>query len=194
MLRRQRDHGPFFFVHLQKTAGTSLSSQMRERFGTSAVYPDDSDRESCGPDGAESVLSVSHLQERWAERRSQIRVITGHFPLCTTDLLEGDFRTFTLLRDPVDRTLSYLRHARETLPGAQDLSLEEIYEDPVRYEWLVHNHMVKMFSLTADEILDEAALTFDAPLAFADIAIGLSERQALRFEIHSILRFPSVRE
>ena len=40
-------------------------------------------------------------------------MVTGHFPLCTTELLGGAFTTFTVLRDPVERTLSYLRHHRK---------------------------------------------------------------------------------
>ena len=80
-------------------------------------------------------------------RGDEIRVVTGHFPLCTTELLGAQFITLTILRDPVERTLSALRHHREKTPADSERSLEEIYEDPFRFE-LVHNHMVKMFSLS----------------------------------------------
>ena len=73
--------------------------------------------------------------------------MTGHFPLCTTELLDVPFTTLTLLRDPVERTLSYLRHHRAMTPSEGERPLEEIYADPVRFE-LLHNHMVKMLSLT----------------------------------------------
>ena len=73
--------------------------------------------------------------------------MTGHFPLCTVELLDAPFRTFTVLREPVERTLSFLRHHREMTPEDADRSLEEIYDDPVRFE-LLHDHMVKMLSLT----------------------------------------------
>ena len=98
------------------------------------------------------MLDVEHLLERWKARRDTIRVVTGHFPLCTTELLGGDFVTFTLLRDPVERTLSYLRHRKETDPDAAGLTLETIYDEPIRFDGLVHNHMVKMLSLTVDEM------------------------------------------
>ena len=100
-----------------------------------------------------SVLSVDHLQARLAARGDKIRVITGHYPLCVRELV-GDPTTLTVLRDPVERTLSYLRHHRDTTPADTDLSLEEIYEDPFRFSTMIHNYMVKMFSLTPGEMSD----------------------------------------
>ena len=143
----------FFFVHLQKTAGTALWRRLKHQFDERSLYP--------GPgDGSppESVLDVDHLLARWKARSDEIRVVTGHFPLCTVDLLGVPFVTMTLLRDPVERTLSFLRHYRESTPEESERPLESIYDDPVRYE-LLHNHMVKMLSLTADEMTSSGALT-----------------------------------
>jgi hypothetical protein len=103
------------------------------------------------------VLSVEHLLDRWRLRHDEIRVVTGHFPLCTAELLEVPFTTLTLLRDPVERTLSYLRHHREMSPSERERTLEDIYADPVRFE-LLHNHMVKMLTLTPTE-MSEGALS-----------------------------------
>ena len=97
------------------------------------------------------MISVDHLLERWRTYRDVIRVVTGHFPLCTVDLLRDSFTTLTVLRDPVERTLSYLRHHRELTPDDSERSLEAIYADPFRFHGLIHNHMVKMFSLTTAE-------------------------------------------
>ena len=57
-----------------------------------------------------------------------------------------------MLRDPVERTLSYLRHHRDTTPADSELPLEEIYEDPARFRKFIENHMVKMLSLRAEEM------------------------------------------
>jgi hypothetical protein len=140
----------FFFVHLQKTAGTALLRRMVNHFGPAGVYP--------GPDdGAPplSTLAVDNLLARWNARQDEIRVVTGHFPLCTVELLGAPFDTLTILREPVERTLSFLRHHREMTPEDADRPLEDIYSDPLRFE-LVHNHMVKMFSLSVDEMTDGA--------------------------------------
>jgi hypothetical protein len=142
----------WFFAHIQKTAGTALWRRLKEQFDPAAVYPGPGDG---GP--PLSVLSVDHLLERWRARRGELRIVTGHFPLCTTELLDAPFVTLTILRDPVERTLSQLRHHRETSGGSESASLEEIYEDPVRFE-LVRNHMVRMLALTAHE-MDAGAMT-----------------------------------
>jgi Galactose-3-O-sulfotransferase len=143
------------------------------------VYPGPGDG-----DPPRSVLTVDHLVERFRARRNEIRVVTGHFPLCTAELLDAPFVTLTLLREPVERTLSQLRHYRESTPEAAATPLEQIYEDPVRFE-LVHNHMVKMFALEADEMTDgvmtpmvytkERLDQAKARLATVD-AVGLQER------------------
>ena len=36
-------------------------------------------------------LMVPMLLRRWEARRDEIRVVTGHFPLCTIELLDADF-------------------------------------------------------------------------------------------------------
>lgn len=143
----------FFFVHLQKTAGTSLIRRVQAQFPMRAVYPNGSDG-----DIVASVISVDHLLDRWAARGDDIRFVGGHFPLCVTELLGGGFTTLTLLRDPLERTLSYLRHHRERTEADAALSLEAVYDDEFRFHGLVHNHMTKMLSLSPDE-MDAGALT-----------------------------------
>ena len=142
-----------FFVHLQKTAGTRLIRRIRAQFPENAVYPLDSDGDEIA-----RVISVDHLRSVWAARRAEIRVITGHFPLCTAELLGGDFETVTALRHPLERTVSYLRHHRRMNKAEAELSLEEVYDDDFRFHGLIHNHMTRMLSLTCEE-MDDGALT-----------------------------------
>jgi hypothetical protein len=139
----------FFFVHMQKTGGVSLYVRMWRYFGREAVYPAPSDG---SPTDVAPQLFVRILLDRWRERRDEIQLVTGHFPLCTTELLDADFTVFTVLRDPVERTLSYLRHHRATTPADSERSLEEIYSDPARFRPFIENHMVKMLSLRASEM------------------------------------------
>jgi hypothetical protein len=143
----------YFFVHLQKTAGTALLRRMRAAFGEQAIYPDASDG-----DVVDAVLVHEHLAERFAVRADEIRVVTGHFPLCVAEMLPADFKTMTVLRDPVERTLSYLRHHRKLRQEDRETPIEAIYDDPFRYHGLIHNHMVKMFALT-EETMTAGALT-----------------------------------
>jgi hypothetical protein len=136
---------------MQKTAGTALRQGLINHFGKHAVYP------TQGVDGTnptQLVTSTDYLRERVRARGDEIDAITGHFPLCTVDLLEGGYTTLTLLREPVERTLSYLRHHRKEEPADRQKSLQEIYEDPFRFNSFVHNHMTKMLSLTPAEMTD----------------------------------------
>lgn len=147
------DPGTCLFVaHMQKTAGTTLRDRLRSSFSEEQIYPNATD----GPDARIAVISVRHLQERWAARGEEIRLLTGHFPVRTTEVLATDVRfvTLTVLRDPVERTLSFLRHqaARRQRGATEDTPLAEIYDDPFRFEAMIQNHMVRMLSLSPEEM------------------------------------------
>jgi hypothetical protein len=144
----------FFYVHVQKAAGTEVRERLKRQFGPAELYPDPSDGDlfTVAPQ-----VSVAQLLARWPVRREEIRVVTGHFPYATADLLDAEFVRLSVLREPVERVLSHLRHHRKLVPDARDRSLEELYEKVLPPEFF-HNHMVKIFSLTADEVAESAAL------------------------------------
>ena len=79
--------------------------------------------------------------------------MTGHFPLRTVELLDAPFVRLTVVRHPVERTLSFLRHqaARRQRGATEDTPLDEIYDDPFRFDAMIHNHMVRVLSLAPDE-------------------------------------------
>ena len=119
--------------------------------------------EKCGLSGAvsadppDTTLLVEHLRKRWTVRADEIQLVTGHFPLCTTELLGGGFTTFTVLREPIERILSALRQQSQRPGPLAGAPLESVYDEPVRNQ-LIRNHMVKMLSITTDE-MDAGALT-----------------------------------
>jgi hypothetical protein len=141
----------FFLAHMQKTAGTTLRDRLRATFPEDEIYPNRSD----GSDARVSVISVAHLRERWQVRGRQIRLLTGHFPVRTVELLGVPFVTITILRHPVERTLSFLRHQAERRQrgATEDTPLVEIYEDRFRFEHMIQNHMVRTLSLSPTEML-----------------------------------------
>jgi hypothetical protein len=128
-----RGEAKYFFVHLQKTAGTTLFRRLRNHFGPDAVYPRPEDQGDVA-----AVLEPEYLARRFAEHRAE--------------LLGSDFVAFTLLREPVERTLSFLRHQRQIAPEHAGAPLETIYADPMLRDGLVRNHMVRMLSLTREEM------------------------------------------
>ena len=139
----------YFFVHMLKTGGMSVEARLRRHFSDAEIYPNSSDGD---PVVVAPQLDVDCLVRRWLERGAEIRWIGGHFPYCTIERLDAEFTPLTVLREPVERTLSFLRNQRRVDPADADCSLEEIYERQPRFDWLVHNHMVKMLSLRSDEI------------------------------------------
>ncbi|NNE56936.1 MAG: sulfotransferase family 2 domain-containing protein [Hellea sp.] len=138
----------YFVVHLQKTAGTTLRNRLRKTFRPVQIYPHSQD----GPNILGAIISLSHLERQWKKRGEQIRLIAGHFPLSTTNVLGADFTTMSVLRPPLDRTLSYLRHQREVVATDMNKSFEEIYDDPARFHSIIRNHMTRMFGMSVKQM------------------------------------------
>jgi serine acetyltransferase len=144
-------NGPrFFFVHLMKTGGTSFAFQLRKEFKPREVYP------SVGFDLRDETdvagyVSISRLLRLSPERRADIRVYTGHFPFVASELLDLDLVNLTLLRDPVDRTISLLKHFKRVSKLYRSKPLEEIYDDPFVFAHFIENHQTRLFSVTAED-------------------------------------------
>jgi len=60
--------------------------------------------------------------------------------------------TFTILREPVERTLSFLRQRQQQTAKYRGLPLEDVYADPYLLHGLIHNYMVKVLTLTVEEM------------------------------------------
>ncbi len=145
----------YLFVHCQKTAGTSLMAQLAHQFKSGEICPTEAIKKQDGP---MAILSLKMLETYLDKDGKNIRVVSGHFPYCTRDLLVNTLgpkiRTFTILRDPIERTLSFLRHTKKLTPELKNASLMDIYDDKIRFHGLIHNHMVKMFALPYGPDLD----------------------------------------
>lgn len=186
---------PAFFIHVMKTGGTTLFRHLEENFALDELYPD---RElDIRYDGSKAVVfrqfTISYLRQLPEERRRRIRVYTGHFPYVAAQILGGDPMTLTILREPVERTISLLHQFRRNAPWmdpnrrppSASRRLEEVYEDPRVYGPLVHDHQTKIFSMTiADDPtgymqvidVDDARLALAKEnLARVDV-VGLTER------------------
>lgn len=153
-------HGlrPFFFVHVMKTGGTTFAFHVLQQFEDREVYPSETiDRR--GPTDFASYVAIERLRNVPAERRREVRVYMGHYPYAAIDLIEPEPVVITLLRDPVERTVSALRHFQRLTPRFAESSLEQIYDDALIFHLFVHNHQVKLFALTMA----------DAPAAFASL-------------------------
>lgn len=139
----------FFYLHVMKTAGGTFSRYLRAWRKAAAVYP------SVGLDEdlVRATMDIPYLLGLPPERHRSITVYTGHFPSVVADLVDPDLTTLLLLREPVARAVSYLRHCRLHDPQHRDRPYEEIYEDPETYERFLRDHQVKQLAMTIDDPL-----------------------------------------
>jgi hypothetical protein len=140
---------PFFFLHVMKTGGTAFVLNLLQNFAAGAVYPSDIDKEQ--PGDLLPYVSIPRLLAVSGERRKAIRMYTGHFPFVVCELMGVELRTLTLLRDPVERSLSVLKHFKRHFARYEPLSLAALYDDPFLFENFVHNHQTKLFSITVND-------------------------------------------
>jgi hypothetical protein len=157
----------FFFIHVMKTAGGTLLQQILANFERTAVYP----HVRLDPDMHAANYSLAYLARLPQERRDAVSVFTGHFPFVAVELLGIDLTTITIVRDPVERTLSYLRHCRRHHDQHRDLALEEIYEDPFFHPCFIRNHQAKLFALRASD----QPRSFMDPLEIDDERLALAK-------------------
>jgi hypothetical protein len=150
----------FFFIHIMRTAGRSLRKHIRENFDPGEVYPArEADAQPVAWNGARkrrwelltANYDLDYLTALPPERRARIRAFSGHFPFVAVELLGIELTTITILRDPVDRTLSHLRTLAKSQPDYRGRPLEEIYEDDFAFRCFIENHQTKNFAMTVED-------------------------------------------
>lgn len=103
------EHDPtstVLFLHLPKTAGTTLNSIIDAQYPAAAIH-------SLGADTHAAVAAFEALP---AAERAGFKIIRGHFPYGFHAAVPGSTTYFTLLRDPVARVISYYNYIRRTPP------------------------------------------------------------------------------
>lgn len=84
---------PLFFMHVPKTAGVSMRLYLRNQYSSADILAED---------------WWSLLENRENIKRSKLAL--GHFPYNLRSILPDGTRMLTIVRDPVQRTLSALKH------------------------------------------------------------------------------------
>lgn len=154
-----RGNNRFFFVHVMKTGGTSFADLLRANFPDRERYPD-----YYLPPGTnimrrmEAYMHVPQIVDDINALGEQFRIVRAHVPYAVRELLTGRFVAMTLLRHPVERTLSYLKHCRHYHREHENLALEEIYEDPWFRAMFMDDYQTRIFSMTAPEAMAQKRL------------------------------------
>ena len=146
----------YFFIHVMKTGGTSFSELLRANFIPEQRYPDACITPETGFfDRVEAYLHVPKLVANVNALNGQLRIVLGHVPYAVRSLLNHNYVALCLIREPVDRTISYLKHCRRYHIEHMSLSLEQIYEDAWFQASFISNYQTKIFSMSAQEALEE---------------------------------------
>ncbi|MCB1689683.1 MAG: sulfotransferase family 2 domain-containing protein [Halioglobus sp.] len=154
----------FLFIHIMKTGGTSFADIIGNNFPAEERYPDACiDRDADIFRRIEAYLFAPNLVADVNALQGRLRMVRGHVPYAVRTLLHDSYVAMTLLREPVERTLSYLKHCRRYHSEHQKLALEEIYEDQWFNASFIHNYQTKLFSMSAEETLAEDRLLAGAP-------------------------------
>jgi hypothetical protein len=166
-----------FFAHIMKSGGTTIRRLVKSNVPSHLRWPDNSDR------FADSGAYADMRRLRGGTHRDQgTLAYCGHFPLAARHLLEVPALTMTVLRDPVERTLSWLRQAQRRSPEHHGKPLDEIYEDPWFTPRFLGNHQTKMLSMSLEQALapedeTQAGLWEEVTAMHAD---GVSHREIRR--------------
>jgi hypothetical protein len=165
----------FFFVHVQKTGGTTLWMHVRENFPIEAVYPNRYD----DPDLLRAYLDIEYMTSQPEARIARTRCFAGHVPYFVTERLAPEFTTLTVLRDPIDRVVSLLKEEQRALAQrGREVSLDEAYEEMPDRGHYVENHATKLFGARPD-----AGFRTFMEITLDDRALGRAKRNLERIDV-----------
>ncbi len=146
----------YFFIHVMKTGGTSFAEHLRDNFTVQQSYPAACTTAQSGFfDRMEAYVHVPKLVADVNALDGQLRIVLGHVPYAVRSLLSKDYVALTLLRNPVDRTLSFLKHCRRYHIEHMGQELEDIYADAWFHASFMSNYQTKLFSMSPQEALAE---------------------------------------
>jgi Sulfotransferase family len=161
----------YFFMHVMKTGGTTFAQHIRANFPPDALYPS----QQSGGERVRAYFMIDDLRAISPERQRSIRAYAGHFPFVATELMGAD-TVLAILREPVDRTLSFLRHCKRYNERMADMTLEQVYEDGWFYPLLIHNYQSKLFAMTSGDKLESHLDIIDMDGRRLEIAMANLER------------------
>ena len=167
----------FGFLHIPKTAGTSLRMALETALGPDRVMPSQSYIVRRGG----RYPGAQELHDAMWGVPSDVRLIQGHISLAELKVLAPQAKLLTVLRDPVDRSVSLLKHMKARQRG--EVSYEELALDNRGAPWAgISNHQAWLLGGSAktsakSEASRQQDLLANAVAALEEMSVvGLTER------------------
>ena len=202
MSQRNQDHDTLFFVHIPKTAGTSVRKMLYELYPSRVIFPNMATIRK----REEIYCNYSLFHQQLKQQDAGIELLMGHLPFHQMERFP-ELKYFTFLRDPIQRALSNLKHFQRHKERFKGQSLLEIYQHADIKIGQVDNIQVKYFAPgpfdqtvtgwknvmvdrdrldTAKENLKQCALVgiteqFDQSIELAKIIFGWAPKSYKRF-------------
>lgn len=132
------------FLHIPKTAGTTMHSIFEKQYAPAALY---STYPANHPHG--SLEAYAALPPR---RKAEIRVLLGHFSYGVHELVPDPYVYITILREPIDRMISNYYHInRDPNHGLHELVSSgqmdlKAYVEHMVYDLTMDNEQTRMFA------------------------------------------------
>ena len=134
-----------FHIHVMKTGGTSMTRMFHAHFGPEQRYPSAADPRT----RRQEKITPRILVGLSSEQRAQLAFVSVHMGAWLAEEVFPDHLRVTVLRDPVERTISHLRQIAD-LPQTPD-DLEAIYDDPIWRPRLL-DHQVQVFAASREDM------------------------------------------
>ena len=122
---RQRIDTLYFFMHIPKTAGTSLRKMLWQSFKQDEVLPNQQDIRANN-----RKYPSLHMLQRQPERLARTRLFSGHYPYGAEAIFpHPHIVRLTFLRDPIARCFSQARQIKRRFPHLAEASPEQIMQE-----------------------------------------------------------------
>lgn len=136
---------PIVYVHIPKTAGTSLRIMLEDYAGAEGLF-------SAYPEAGPPHRAVTDWSSLSREEREKVRVVTGHYHFGAFDrYIDAGHKYFlTFLREPVDRIISLYKHlmaAHEKYKENPESLMKFCFEQPLQeIAEQIDNHQTRMIA------------------------------------------------
>jgi hypothetical protein len=144
---------PAIFLHIPKTAGTSLVNEMRYQYGNHQCSSHD---DHCVNQDRFTLKHGFFEDEKLTSRYHKLSFISGHFGFNFCEQFMQGRYSFTFLRDPLERLVSFYYFLKNSSLAAEiaeqikkysfEVFLEKVEEKGHRFQTLLWNHQVWMLA------------------------------------------------